>query len=89
MIIEWAGVALILLILVAMSLSIWRIVQGPTGADRIVALDIFLAAAIALCVVASILTARTVYLDVGIGLAIAGFVATVGWALLLDKGSAS
>ena len=53
MIIEWASAALILLVLVAMALSIWRIVQGPTGADRIVALDIFLAAAIALCVVAS------------------------------------
>jgi len=41
MIIEWASAALILLVLVAMALSIWRIVQGPTGADRIVALDIF------------------------------------------------
>ena len=36
MIIEWASAALILLVLVAMALSIWRIVQGPTGADRIV-----------------------------------------------------
>jgi multicomponent Na+:H+ antiporter subunit F len=51
-----------------------------------VALDIFLAAAIALCIGASLATGRTVFLDVAIGLALVGFVATVGWARLVDKG---
>jgi hypothetical protein len=46
----------------------------------------FLAAAVALCVGASLATARTVFLDVAIGLALVGFVATVGWARLVDKG---
>jgi len=87
MMIVWATTALVLCVLIAMALMTWRIVQGPTHADRIVALDIFLAAAVALCVAASIYTERTVYLDVGIGLALAGFVTTVGWALLLDKGA--
>jgi multicomponent Na+:H+ antiporter subunit F len=67
-------------------LATWRMVQGPRDADRVVALDIFLAAAIALCIGASLATGRTVFLDVAIGLALVGFVATVGWARLVDRG---
>lgn len=75
--------------LVAVSLATFRIIRGPTHADRIVALDILLASAIALCVTASLYTQRTVYLDVAIGLALVGFVGTIGWARLLEKGSES
>jgi multicomponent Na+:H+ antiporter subunit F len=49
----------------------------------VVALDIFLAAAVALAVAASLATNRTVFLDVAIGIALVGFVATVGWARLV------
>ena len=69
----------------AAGLATVRILRGPTHADRIVALDIFLAAAIALAVAASLATGRTVFLDVAIGLALVGFVATVGWARLLER----
>ena len=62
-----------------------RIIAGPTDADRVVALDIFLAAAIALAVAASLGTGRTVFLDVAIGLALVGFVATIGWARLVER----
>jgi multicomponent Na+:H+ antiporter subunit F len=75
--------------LVAIALATWRIIDGPQHADRVVALDIFLAAAVALCVAASLYTSRTVYLDVAIGLALVGFVATIGWARLVDKGAES
>jgi multicomponent Na+:H+ antiporter subunit F len=68
---------------IAAGLASFRIIVGPTHADRVVALDIFLAAAIALAVAASLGTGRTVFLDVAIGLALVGFVATVGWARLV------
>ena len=71
----------------ALGMAIWRIVVGPTDADRVVALDIFLAAALGLCVAASLATGRTVYLDVGLGLALVGFVAPIGWARLIDRSS--
>jgi multicomponent Na+:H+ antiporter subunit F len=77
---------LVLSAMLAMVLATLRIVRGPTHADRIVALDIFMASAIGLCVAASLYTERTVFLDVAIGLALVGFVATVGWARLIDKG---
>lgn len=76
---------LVLCALVASVLATARIVKGPTHADRVVALDILLAAGVALCVAASLATSRTVFLDVGIGLALVGFVATIGWARLIDR----
>lgn len=71
--------------LLAAVLATVRIVAGPTHADRVVALDIFLAAAIALAVAASLASGRTVFLDVAIGLALVGFVATIGWARLIER----
>lgn len=85
----WAQTLLVLGALLATALATFRIIRGPTHADRIVALDIFLAGAVALCVAASIATGRTVFLDVAIGLALVGFVATVGWARLVDQGGKS
>lgn len=83
--IAWATTALVIASLLALALASVRLVQGPTDADRIVALDIFLAAGVALAVAASLLTARTVFLDVAIGLALVGFVGTIGWARLVEQ----
>jgi multicomponent Na+:H+ antiporter subunit F len=83
--IAWATTALVIASLLALALASVRLVRGPTDADRIVALDIFLAAGVALAVAASLLTARTVFLDVAIGLALVGFVGTIGWARLVEQ----
>ena len=83
--IVWATTALVIASLLALALASVRLVRGPTDADRIVALDIFLAAGVALAVAASLLTARTVFLDVAIGLALVGFVGTIGWARLVEQ----
>jgi len=82
-----AALVLIAAAVLAALLASVRLLAGPTHADRIVALDIFLAAAIALAVAASLNTGRTVFLDVAIGLALVGFVATIGWARLLQRAS--
>jgi len=83
----WAVAALVMLALAALALATVRLLRGPTAADRVVALDIFLAAAVVLCIAASLATARTVFLDVAIGLALVGFVGTVGWARLVERGA--
>jgi multicomponent Na+:H+ antiporter subunit F len=82
---RWAVPALTALALLATLIATVRIVRGPRHADRVVALDIFLASAVALCVAASLGTGRTVFLDVAIGLALVGFVGTVGWARLIER----
>ena len=71
----------------AAALASVRLLVGPTHSDRVVALDIFLAAAIGLAIAASLGTERTVFLDVAIGLALVGFVATIGWARLVQRAS--
>lgn len=71
--------------LAAAALAAIRLIRGPMQADRVVALDIFLACAIALCVAIGLINGRALFLDVAIGLAIANFVATIGWARLIEQ----
>jgi multicomponent Na+:H+ antiporter subunit F len=81
--------ALVLLLvagsLAAMALALVRILRGPSQADRIIALDVIFSASIALAAAAALATGRALFLDIGIGLAIVGFVATIVWARLIDK----
>jgi multicomponent Na+:H+ antiporter subunit F len=86
--IAWATTLLTLGAVLATLVASVGIVRGPHHADRVVALDIFLAAAVALCIAASLATGRTVFLDVAVGLALVGFVATLGWARLIEHSAA-
>jgi multicomponent Na+:H+ antiporter subunit F len=61
-----------------------RLLVGPTLADRVIGLDLLFAVAILLSLMAALLTQRTVFLDVAIGLAVVGFVATLAWARLIQ-----
>ena len=73
---------LVVCVLGAVLLAVVRLVRGPTWSDRVIAQDVLFAAAVVACVAASLATARTVFLDVGIGLALTGFVATMAWEAL-------
>jgi multicomponent Na+:H+ antiporter subunit F len=77
---------LIVLAGAAALLACYRLLKGPTRADRVVALDLLFAVAVVLCLSAALLTRRTAFLDVGIGLALVGFVGTVAWARLIERG---
>lgn len=70
--------------LLALLLALVRLLRGPTQADRVVALDVVFSASLALTVAAALSTGRVLFLDVGIGLAVVGFVATIVWARLID-----
>lgn len=69
----------------AIALAILRILLGPTAADRVVALDIVFSASIALVVAMALLTGRVLFLDIALGLALVGFVATVVWARVVER----
>ncbi|MFZ5483556.1 MAG: monovalent cation/H+ antiporter complex subunit F [Pseudomonadota bacterium] len=60
-----------------------RLLRGPTEADRVIGLDLLFAVAVAGCVLAALASGRAVFLDVGIGIALIGFVATLAWARLV------
>ena len=80
-----AATALVAAALAACALATVRVLAGPARADRIVALDIYLASAVALAVAAALLSGRTAFLDVAIVLSLVSFVGTVGWARLVER----
>lgn len=86
---EWGIAAMVVCALGASGLAAVRVLRGPTQADRVVALDIFLATAVALCVGAALATGDTAFLDVGLVLALVGFVGTLGLARMLDAAKAN
>ena len=66
-------------------MGFYRLLAGPSPADRVVGLDILFSAAVVLSLIAAWISGRTVYLDVGLGLALVGFVATLSWARLIQR----
>lgn len=71
--------ALIVLV-IAFATTIYRIVVGPTLADRIVALDMMALLGLGFIGTIAVLTEEYAYLDVAIGLALVAFLATVAFA---------
>ena len=55
------------------------------GADRVVAIELVFASSVAMTAAAASSTGHVLLLDVGIGLALAGFVATIAWARLIER----
>ncbi len=62
-----------------------RLVIGPSIEDRIVALDLLSANAIAFIAVYSIQSGTTTFLDVGVILALLAFLGTVAFAFYLER----
>ncbi len=64
----------------AFLLTVYRVVRGPTLPDRILGLDMLVAAAIGFIAVIGIRTGYTLYVDIAIALGLVGFLATVAFA---------
>jgi len=79
----FVGRALYIIIL-ACVLCFYRIWRGPTGADRIVAIDILGIMVIGLCAVLTISTGRSWYIDIGIAWALQSFISTLALSKYLE-----
>lgn len=77
-----AGLSVVLA--VALVLAAWRMVRGPSFADRFIALDMLTAIAVGFAAVTTVLTGRSEFLDIGLGLALINFVATAAFAVFLE-----
>jgi multicomponent K+:H+ antiporter subunit F len=62
---------------VAMALAGWRLLRGPTLADRILALDTLYVNSVALLVLAGIHFATQIYFEAALVIAMMGFIGTV------------
>jgi multicomponent Na+:H+ antiporter subunit F len=81
--IGFLGRAIYILIL-ACALCLYRIFRGPTGADRIVAIDIFGIMIVGFCAVLTISTNRSWYIDIGIAWALQSFIGTLALSKYLE-----
>lgn len=62
-----------------------RMFKGPTPADRIVALDLITILLVAVSSLLALQLGNAAYLDLGLALALVGFLATVGFARYLEN----
>ena len=73
---------LLSLVMLALALlfTVYRIVVGPTLADRVLSLDLLTVVAMGFVGAIAVRTGLTLYLDIAIALALLGFLATVALA---------
>ncbi len=70
----------------AIVLNLYRLLRGPSLADRVLALDTLVINAIALIVLLGILEETTIYFEAALLLAMVGFVGTAAYAKFMLRG---
>ena len=73
--------------LISFGLTVYRLLRGPSFADRVVVLDMLALLGIGFIGVIAVKTQDYAYLDVAIALALVGFLATVAFARYIDRGA--
>lgn len=77
--------ALMAALCIALALTAWRMLKGPSTADRFVAFDMLTAVAVAFSALTAAATGRSGFLDVALVLSLVNFVATAAFALFLER----
>jgi multicomponent K+:H+ antiporter subunit F len=76
-----AGQIALVLMSAALVLNLWRLLKGPSIADRIIALDTMYINSVALLVLLGIVRNSTLYFEAALIMALLGFVGTVALCL--------
>ena len=84
--IEFIIIIAILFLTVTSFVSLWRVVKGPTVADRIVAINVLSSKVVAIIVMIALVTKQESYVNVALVYAMIGFLGTIGVAKYLVKG---
>lgn len=74
-----------LLIVLALLAATWRLLTGPSLADRVVALDMIAMLLVVFLVVFAIASGVRAYVYAAIALALIGFLATVAFARYIER----
>lgn len=69
----------------ALVLAAWRMVRGPSFADRFIALDMLTAVAVGFAALTAVATGRGAFLDIALGISLINFVATAAFAVFLER----
>lgn len=76
------------LLFLSMILVCIRIVRGPHAGDRVVALDMLCLLGVGVAALAAIISGSMAFIDVVLGIALIGFLATVAFAGFIARGTA-
>lgn len=87
LILDYGLYTALVLLMLAMLVTAIRVLMGPTLADRVLALDQLVAIAIGFVAVIAIKTGYELYIDIALGLGLAGFLATAAFARYISVSS--
>lgn len=73
-----------IILIFAALMCLYRILRGPTSADRAVVIDILGILVVGFCALLGIATGRSWYIDIGIAWALQSFIATLALAKHLE-----
>lgn len=83
--IQWIAGICMIAVTAAIGLTFIRLLRGPSPPDRIVALDVIAIMGLALIALDAIFTGKSLFLDVGLAMALIIFLATVAFAKYLEE----
>jgi multicomponent Na+:H+ antiporter subunit F len=72
-------------LMLAIVLSLIRLVRGPSIADRVIALDLLTTIAIGIIAAISIATDQAAFIDIALLVAVLGFLATIAFAYYIER----
>jgi multicomponent Na+:H+ antiporter subunit F len=88
-IVSAAAITALGILCLALLVTVWRVIVGPSLPDRILALDMLTGIAIGFIAVVAVRTGFSLYIDIAIALGLVGFLATVAFArFVLSRGKA-
>jgi multicomponent Na+:H+ antiporter subunit F len=70
---------------IAIGAVAWRLLEGPSTADRVIATDMLGLLGICLAALLAGITGTRAFLDVAFGIAVFGFLAAVAFGALLER----
>ena len=75
-----------IILLLSLSLSLYRFILGPTLTDRVIAFDAMSIMSLALLVILSLYFDRMLYLDIALVFGLIGFLGTTLFGRYIEKG---
>jgi len=76
---------LLVLVMLPLGVTLWRMIVARTLVDRVVALDMLTGVGVAIAALVTAMTGRREFLDVGFGLGLIGFVGTCAFAVFIMR----
>lgn len=83
--VQAGGVMALILLSAALALTVYRLVKGPTLADRVLSLDLLAVIAILVGACLTVLTGNRVLLDASLVIALLAFISSVAFARYMER----